>query len=382
MKTNFPRLGFLVSILLFLSPVNAADIKVMTQNQYLGAELAPVLAAPDDGTFRIAVGTALQQIAANTPKERMKAIAANILKERPAVVGLQEVYAFQCFGGSACNDPSVAGAFTDHLWETLDALNGAYVPKATVVNLNIPGVPFEVNGASAFIGVIDRDVILVRADVSATPVNYTGICAKPSGEGCNYSFVVSATTPYGPISVERGFVAVDATVDGQIHRVVNTHLELQFPDPSNPLSQVFQAAQAAELMQILYYTTPPGRSLVLLGDMNSSPEHLAIAGPLPLPPPFNLGIPTPYQEFVAAGYEDIWTMRPGSLAGYTCCQLEDLSNQQSLFYERIDMIFSLDAPDKVKRARVVGATVSDRTPPPGLGLWPSDHGSVAAELQF
>jgi hypothetical protein len=48
---------------------------------------------------------------------------------------------------------------------------------------------------------------------------------------------------------------------------------------------------------------------------------------------------------------------------------------------RIDMIFSLDVPTDAKRARVVGATVSDKMPPPGLGLWPSDHGNVVANLQ-
>jgi hypothetical protein len=53
-----------------------------------------------------------------------------------------------------------------------------------------------------------------------------------------------------------------------------------------------------------------------------------------------------------------------------------------VLYERVDILFSLDAPTDVKQARVVGATVSDKTPPPGLGLWPSDHGAVTAELQF
>ena len=54
----------------------------------------------------------------------------------------------------------------------------------------------------------------------------------------------------------------------------------------------------------------------------------------------------------------------------------------SVLDERIDMIFSLDVPAKVKKVRIVGANVSDKTPPPGLGLWPSDHGSVTADLQF
>ena len=47
-----------------------------------------------------------------------------------------------------------------------------------------------------------------------------------------------------------------------------------------------------------------------------------------------------------------------------------------------DVIFSFDVPNRVKKARVLGTRVSDKTPPPGQGLWPSDHGSVAADLRF
>jgi endonuclease/exonuclease/phosphatase family metal-dependent hydrolase len=400
MKKHFVGFSFLVSFLLFISPAGAATIKVMTQNQYLGADLLPIFAASDAAEFNAAVVKALQTVAANIPAERMKALAAEIAKEQPALVGLQEVFEFQCFDlvqppipAHGCDDPSIAAAFSDYLQATLDALNGTYEKKATVVNLNIPiipnvsGIPFEINGFSALLGVVDRDVILARNGVDAAPVDYKafqnlGICLKPSVDGCSYSVVLSAPTPLGTISVEHGFVAVDAKVNGKDYRLVNTHLEQQRPDPTNPLSQVYQAAQAAELLQVLLHTTPLNRSLVVVGDMNSSPEHPAIPGPLPLPPPFNLGIPTPYQQFVAAGFTDTWTLRPGGLPGYTCCQLEDLSNRRSVLYERIDMIFSLDVPSDVKKARVVGATVSDKTPPPGLGLWPSDHGSVTADLQF
>jgi len=365
---------FLISLSSFTPPANAADIKVMSQNQYLGANLFPILAAPDGDAFNAAVVAALQQIAANRPAERVKAQAAEILKEQPALVGLQEVFEFQC-SGPGCSDPSIAAAFTDHLQDTLDALNGAYVLKATVVDLNVPGVPFSINGQSAAVSVLDRDVILARADVEATPVNYAafqnlGICLKPSADGCNYSFVLSATTPLGPITVERGYVAVDATVGDQAYRLVNTHLDEQFPNPANPLSQIYQAVQAAELVQVLSATTPSDRSLILLGDMNSSPVH-----------PVNNGIIPPYQQFIAAGYTDDWTLRPGTLPGYTCCQLDNLSNLLPTLSERLDLVLSRNAPSSVKDARVVGATASDRTPP-GLGLWPSDHGGVTADMQF
>ena len=70
------------------------------------------------------------------------------------------------------------------------------------------------------------------------------------------------------------------------------------------------------------------------------------------------------------------------MPGYSCWQQDDLSNHKSQLRERIDVIFSKEAPSKVKKARVLGAKVSDKTSPRGHGLWPSDHGSVAAEFQF
>jgi len=390
MEKQFVVLTFLVSLLLVGRPAGAADIRLMTQNQYVGAELTTILAASTPEEFNAAIVTALKMIAANIPVKRMEALAAEIAKDQPALVGLQEVYRFQCTDlappspGQGCNDPSIAAAFSDQLQATLDALDGTYEAKAQVFNLNLTGIPFLINGVPALVNVLDRDVILARKGVGATPVDFQslGVCMKPSVDGCNYTTVIETDTLVGPLSIERGFVAVDTTVNGKAYRVVNTHLEVQRPDPTNPLSQVFQAAQAYELIQILLFTTPMNRSLFVLGDMNSAPEHLAIPGPLPLPPPFDGGIPTAYQQFVAIGFADIWTFRPGAVPGYTCCQLEDLSNKKSALYERIDMIFSLDIPKKVKKVRVVGATVSDKTRPPGLGLWGSDHGSVTAELRF
>ena len=119
-----------------------------------------------------------------------------------------------------------------------------------------------------------------------------------------------------------------------------------------------------------------------MGDMNSDPAEPDVPGPLPLPVPFNLGLITPYHQFVEAGFTDVWELRPGNPPGDTCCQAEDLSNRRSFLDQRIDMIFSLELPSKIKDASLVGDKVSDKTPPPGLGLWPSDHAALTAELQF
>ncbi len=377
-------------------------ISVMTQNQYLGADLAPLLGAPDEAAFNAAVVAALQRIADNEFPRRAERLAQLIATQRPHLVGLQEVWSFQCIDlvvpapGLGCDDPSIAGAFNDHLSETLSAFaaRGAiYHAVATVENLDLrdvqapglpPGVPFRINGVPALLVALDRDVILARNDVVAggpvTPVAFA--CGRPAANGCNYQAFLEVETPAGPLAIERGFVAVDATVNSRDYRFVNTHLEVRTPDPTDPLSSFFQAAQAAELIETLELTTPADRTLIVAGDINSSPENLGVPGPLPLPEPFDEGIVTPYTQLVYSGYVDIWTLRPEPADGATCCQLPDLSNMASLLDRRIDMVFARDVPTAVRHAAVVGDRISDKTPPPGPALWPSDHGSVTAGILF
>jgi membrane-associated phospholipid phosphatase len=70
------------------------------------------------------------------------------------------------------------------------------------------------------------------------------------------------------------------------------------------------------------------------------------------------------------------------VAGLSCCQDETLSNRVSVLGRRIDLIFTRELPRKVKDARVIGEVAADRLAPPGRGLWPSDHASVAARIQY
>ncbi len=391
MKTRLFELSLLVFFFLLISPAGAASIKVMTQNQYIGATIERFLAAPDPASFNTALVAALQTVVATKTPERMRALANQINKEQPALVGLQEVDELQCIDLAppiperGCRDPSIAGAFSGHLELTLLDLQGSYVKAAEVINFNIPGIPFFINEVPALLSVVDQDVILAREGVEAAPVPQTdfqkqGFCLKPSADGCNYQVALEVTTPFfdkqgNPvvIDVERGFVAVDTTIDGKNYRVVTTHPEIQHPDPTNPASQLVQVAQVFELINTLLKTTPMDRSLIVVGDMNSDPREPDIPA---------LGIITPYHQFVMANFTDIWELRPGNPPGDTCCQAEDLTNRVSTLDQRIDMIFSLEVPAKVKNVRVVGDKASDKTPPPGVRLWPSDHASLMGELQF
>jgi hypothetical protein len=452
--------------LLTSAPALAEDkIDVMTQNQYLGADLSPIIAAlsenpPNLPAANEAIITALEDAVANDYPERSKKLAELIADRLPELVGLQEMFAFTCvdidgectddsdcapypcLGGSfcwapptegeGCDDPRIADAFNNHLDATLSelfALGETYLAPAVVENLNVT-LPVDLSVLpdglpDILVNVLDRDVILAREDIAGdvTPLDdvfeqvlpLSQLCParfppspgdppnRTSGNGCNYNVVAAA----GPITIERGWVGVDYVDDeGTTYRVVDTHLEVQFllgnPGTGDVPLGFIQAAQAAELVGVLdtlrFPEAPEFDHLIIVGDINSGPRDETFEDPFAPNPPFPQGLlfHPPYMQ-LASGVglfvgdspsplgplTDAWDLRPGAVPGYTCCQDDDLLNHHSELGERIDVIFSLEEPSKVKKARVLGSKVSDKTAPPADGgLWPSDHGSVAAELQF
>ena len=369
-------------------------IRVMTRNQYLGANLTPLVTATTPQDFAAEAVKALDQIAANDFPKRARALAREVRWTRPDVIGLQEVFDF------TLNGTNPGPPFVDHLQTTLDALAARglhYRAVASVEHVDTT-LAFDLNGDEIpeLIRVRDRDVILVRRGLRARPLvgnaDEGGLCgveiANPlplpflpptlaptvSEDGCNFSAFVRVVPPLGdPILQERGFVGVDLRVRGRRYRVVNTHFEVRQPDPSEPLTAGFQSAQAFELLAALESTTPANRTLVLVGDFNSAPEDLPAGG----------FIPPPYQLIRANGFADAWDRNLLQFldpAGATCCQDSDLANTESRLDERIDHIF-------VNRRRLLAlAFVTGRFPqifpldlPPN---WASDHGGVAAKLVF
>ena len=358
-----------------------ADIVVMTQNQYLGADLEPVIAA-DATEYPAAVAAALQAIAINNTPERTRVLARQIAINRPHLVALQEVYWFGCTSlvPNAC--AAFDGAFNDHLDLTTSALGefGAdYDVVAVQQNMTIPALPVflpnVVDGdgnptPAMVISVIDRDVILARGDVDATPAALP--CSRAGGfsVGCNFEFVAPVETPLGTIVVERGFVGANATVNGDEYLFVNTHLETKMLGGIQATTAL-QPAQAAELNATLagylgVLPVPP--KLILAGDINSGPDAV------PLAPDY---FPPAYHQF-ASWLTDVWNLNQIQTDGFTCCQAADLLNYPSSHDERIDVIFTLPAPTK-SLAYTVGDRWWSRTQ---SGLWPSDHASVVARMRY
>jgi hypothetical protein len=65
-------------------------VRIMTQNMYLGADLQPLLTAQSQAEFFGKVSSTYQTILASNPAERAAAIAEEISRKRPDLVGLQE----------------------------------------------------------------------------------------------------------------------------------------------------------------------------------------------------------------------------------------------------------------------------------------------------
>ncbi len=365
----------------------AGHLKVMTQNLYVGANLFKILGDENTGPADVPLIAAeiFGDIQATDFRQRAEAIADGIAKHRPHLIGLQEVSLIrtQCPGDIVAGNlaPNATDVYADYLQLLMEALNARglrYEVAATVenadvelpvANLGLLDCQFPLFDAR----LTDFDVTLKRSDVTVT-FEFSD----------NYLANFPVPTAAGPIEFKRGYNIVDVDLKGRSYRFVNTHLEVS----GNPFANGFQFAQAFELTQILdTLATWRDEIVMLVGDLNSDPNE----GPLVdcmLPPTFTtMGMcPTPYAVMADNGYTDTWTVRNGKADdGYTCCQQDLLTNDESWLDERIDHIWvrppvgGAQGPNFLRavHAMTVGDRQRDRT---ASWLWPSDHAGVVAGM--
>jgi hypothetical protein len=186
------------------------DIIVITQNQYLGADLTPIITAQGPEEYNEAVLNTLASIAANNIPERAEALAKSIADRDAHLVGLQEVFKFECIETGTMPGACLlfSAAMNDHLQLTMDALlalGADYYVAGIVENLNLlPGLPVFLDldpAPDVLIRVLDRDVILARGDIDVFPIVFP--CGKLSVDGCNYEVIASATVLGNVINIER-----------------------------------------------------------------------------------------------------------------------------------------------------------------------------------
>jgi endonuclease/exonuclease/phosphatase family metal-dependent hydrolase len=334
------------------------DLRVMTQNLYLGSSLGPALEATTPEAFVEGVARIYATVQYTNFPQRAEAIADEIQAEEPDLIGLQEVSKWTTAGVN----PPAGYDFLAILENDLQARGLNYSTAAIAHNANIGPAPLALAEQGCVqpgptitcsVQLEDRDVILVNDE---TP----GLTWSNPQSG-RYATQQAIESPVGPLSFDRGWASIDARLKGQPFRFVDTHLETE----ESPLVQQTQAAE---------FLAGPGNggTIVATGDFNSASDGSTT---------------TSYAQLTAPGkFRDSWNERllgPGN----SCCQESNtpplapgaLNNPVSTLRTRIDLILSRGAArSDGDDAELIGNTPFQATPP----FWPSDHAGVVSDLHL
>ncbi len=315
------------------------EITVMTRNLYFGADLTPVITAPDVPAFITAVTQAYLAAQSTDFAGRMKAIASEIEATKPMFVGLQEAAIWRT---GAFGDPAPAATVeADFVQLILNNLHNRYEVVAARSGFEAEAP----TGVGVDVRLTIQDVLLVRSDAKTANLKLSNI------QTGTYAAQLVFNSPVGPITFPRQWIAVDAKLRGQRFRLITTHLE--------SVAAPLRVAQAQELL-----AGPANSNLptVILGDFNSQPGDSGDAA----------------ATLLAGGFTDVWSaVHPGN-AGLTCCQAADLRNDKPLFDQRIDLVL-VRGHLEPESAKLVGNRPKDKTP---SGVWPSDHAGLVAQVEL
>jgi endonuclease/exonuclease/phosphatase family metal-dependent hydrolase len=321
------------------------DVTVMTRNLYLGADIITLATAADRNDFENKATALFQTVTQTDFAARSALIADEIKKTRPDFIGLQEVALWRR-GADGVKDGSTTPA-TTVVYDWLDDLDRELKERKLKYRVVKFQDEFDFEGPSSLgydIRFTQRDAILVRVDKKIK-------VKSPKGANYKAGLQVPLTAIGQTADVKRGYVSVDATVNGAKFRFVNTHLEAY--------SEAIGTDQAREL------TAGPGKykgQTIVTGDMNSE-----------------LGSDNsdPIDHLIGFGFDDTFFSKT-KRDTKTCCQSESVANQQSELKSRIDFVLAKPKV-AVKKSVVVGNNPAIRT---AGGLWPSDHAGVVSTLKL
>lgn len=332
--------GLIAAALGLAAPAQAdtrrQQLDVATYNIYQGADLTPLFTAPNLPELVRRAGVAYDQVVATDFPLRARAISRLIKKDRPEVIGLQEVALWKT--GPQGGDLTTSYDFLDILLSALRKAGLDY--RAVAADTTFSGtLPISATKQASF---TDRDVILVRHGVRVTNAQshiYTAKLVVPTASGITFT-------------IPRGWSTVDVKLAGKPVRVANTHLE--------PVAPPVRNAQGKELYDALAQSPYP---VTAVGDFNSLPEDMT----------------GPYGTFTAGGYEEAWSTVHDAGRGFTAVQDPNLTNVPSKLDSRIDYVFYQPGRLSALYADVIGDKLRDRTP---TGLWPSDHAGLVVRLRL
>lgn len=335
------------------APAAQADggpkVTVMTRNVYLGGDLTPSISAPTLPAFLTANAALLSHVDLVNFPQRATLLAAEITKNKPDLVGLQEVAMWRT---GPIGDPAPATTIRyDYLALLMAELAKSGHPYDVAVVQNEADLESPA-GAPYFLDtrLTMRDVILVRARHGAGKVQVTGVSSGNFVNNVAFPLPSTGTTAVST----RGWTAVDVRRGDRSFRFVNTHLE--------SYDYRIRILQAQELLAGPVGTAPG--DVVLLGDMNTGPT---------LPVPNNR---LAYFALVEGGMVDTWPILHPDEPGYTAGLGDDLTEPAADVEHRIDLIM-FKGNITPERSWTFGA--EHMTPD---GRWASDHLGHAAVLRL
>ena len=337
-----------------------SQVKVMTWNIYVGANVDAVLEATDPEQIPLLVATAYQELLSTNFNERAQTIAQFIKKHRPNLIGLQEVSLIQRYSSLPPAPGSLIEQF-DYLQILLDklasfGLNYQVAGQVNNADVVVPRLADPLTFDFDYVRLLDSDVVLAHQNVEISNV-------------VTANYQAALPVPDLGIAIPRGYVAVNARVGQKTYRFVNTHLESFTDQVRLPQAQELAAALAGETLPI-----------ILVGDFNT-------LAPTPLDPDGGIT----YQFLTKdAGYMDIWPhnrfRREGE--GFTASHDSDLRDVVPNLTKRIDLVFVRNhnirhSSESVSfgpvQAVVRGDELNERT---SSGMWPSDHAGIFARLHI
>ena len=334
--------GCLLAVLAVASTASAAaqkpDLTIMSRNLYLGADIIKLVGAPDLATEQQQVNALFETVQATNYPVRVKALAQEIVRTKPDVIGLQEVSRYL-----RTPEGSPTGPATTVMYDWLGLLQAELrrlkqhyrvASEQTELDITVP------SSAGYGLRLQLGNAVLVRAGKGARVSR-----VKPlSGD---FTDQLRVTIPSGAVELKRGYAGIDGVVAGKRFRFLDPHAEAYSPAAANGQFKQLLAGPAKSR------TLPT----IIAGDFNSDP-----ADP---------GEDNAYNTVIAAGFVDT------AKRVATCCQNETVNNPSSELKTWIDHIV-VRPRMKVLRTTVVGQRESDRI----QGLWPSDHAGVVATIRL
>jgi endonuclease/exonuclease/phosphatase family metal-dependent hydrolase len=332
------------------APGRAAPITVMTQNLYVGTPLDDAFAASSWPELVAAGSRAWATLLASDFPTRARALAEEIARTRPDVVGLQEVTLWRdqtpsdVMARPTPNATHVAFDFLAILRDELTDRGVPYTAVATSTNVDVELAREDPGAGLVDVRLTDRDVLMVRSDLTDSASN------PRDGH-----FTAQFSEPFltGQVTSTRGWTSIDyRPTPTTTTRIFNTHLEV-----GDPVTGTTQELQGEEFLALVAESPHP---VIALGDFNSPSD----------------GSSTPTYRNLTAELDDAWAAERPTDPGWTCCQAPPLADPVGRESIRIDLVL-IPEDWSVTRVARVGDQPFRAAPPP---LWVSDHVGVTARI--